>query len=68
VPLTTGLLRGSAPPTSDPLRARQTGFYPSAGVSLITGFDLLRFDVSRGLRDRKWIFSFDVSRAFWSVL
>jgi hypothetical protein len=34
----------------------------------MTGFDLLRFDVSRGLRGGRWIFSFDVNRAFWSVL
>ena len=52
----------------DPLRQRSTGFYQSAGLSLVTGFDLLRFDLSRGFRDNRWVFSVDVVRTFWSVL
>lgn len=44
------------------------GFYPSAGVGLITVFDMLRFDVARGLKDGRWIFNFDVNRDFWSIL
>jgi hypothetical protein len=53
---------------ADPLRPRESGFYPSAGVGLLTFFDLLRFDVAHGFRDGRWIFSLDVTPAFWSVL
>jgi hypothetical protein len=64
------LLRASVPVAPrDPLRLYSTGFYSSAGVRLITAFDLFRFDLSRALGDRgRWIFSFDVSRPFWSIL
>ena len=71
VPATASVLSASvpfSPPFRDPLRPRPTGFYPSAGVSLVTAFDLFQLDLSRGFRDGRWIFSFDVSRAFWSVL
>jgi len=69
VPLATALLRGGVPFSApDPLRLRESGFYASAGVGIITGFDLLRVDISRGLRDGVWVFSFDVARAFWSIL
>ncbi len=44
------------------------GWRPSVGVGALTVFDLFRFDVARGLRDGRWIFGFDVSRAFWGVL
>ena len=44
------------------------GAYPSVGLGLLTFFDLVRFDVSRGLRHGRWLFSFDVSPEFWSVL
>jgi hypothetical protein len=47
---------------------RHSGAYPSAGVGLITLFDLLRFDVARGLRDGRWTFSVDVTREFWRIL
>jgi hypothetical protein len=53
---------------ADPLRPRPSGFYPSAGVGLLYFFDLMRFDVARGLRDGRWIFSMDLNRRFWSVL
>ena len=53
---------------TNPLSYRVSGFYPSAGISLITAFDLLRADVSRGLKDGRWMFSFDVSRPFWGIL
>ena len=77
-PHLTGILLHQAPPDIlaggfpaaglDPLRARASGFYPSAGLSLIAAFDLFRIDVSRGLRDGRWSFSFDVSRPFWSIM
>ena len=44
------------------------GWYPSAGVGLLSIFDLLRFDVARGTRDGRWSFYFDVSRDFWPIL
>ena len=52
----------------DPLRPRASGFYPSVGLGLNAAFDVFRIDVSRGLRDGRWAFSFDVNRAFWSIL
>ncbi|HET9455029.1 MAG TPA: hypothetical protein VFO66_12155, partial [Gemmatimonadaceae bacterium] len=49
-------------------RRRVDGVYPSAGIGLLTLFDLLRFDVARGLRDGRWTFNVDVTREFWRVL
>jgi hypothetical protein len=48
--------------------ARGAGWYPAVGVGLLTVFDLLRFDVVKGLRDGRWAFSVDVIRDFWSIL
>lgn len=62
------LAGGLTAPVVDPLRGRESGFYPSAGLSLVAAFDLFRIDVSRGLRDGRWAFSFDVSRPFWSIM
>ncbi|HYD51442.1 MAG TPA: hypothetical protein VEA99_02395 [Gemmatimonadaceae bacterium] len=42
--------------------------HPSVGVGILTLFDLVRFDVARGLRDGRWTFNVDVSREFWRVL
>jgi hypothetical protein len=47
---------------------RRAGGYPSLGVGVVTLFDLVRFDVARGLRDGRWSFSVDVSRDFWRIL
>jgi hypothetical protein len=47
---------------------RGTGWYPAVGVGLLTVFDLLRFDVAKGLRDGRWAFSVDVVRDFWPIL
>ena len=47
---------------------RRAGWYPAVGVGLLTVFDLLRFDVAKGLRDGRWTFSVDVIRDFWSIL
>ncbi|HEX8945299.1 MAG TPA: hypothetical protein VF785_19335 [Gemmatimonadaceae bacterium] len=44
------------------------GLYPSVGAGFLLPFDVLRFDVARGLRNGRWTFSVDVSRQFWSVL
>ena len=43
-------------------------FFPTAGLGLLSFFDLLRFDVARGLKDGRWIFNVDVNRDFWSIL
>jgi hypothetical protein len=48
--------------------AHPTGVYPSAGVALMPFFDLLRFQVARGLRHGAWTFDVDVSRDFWAIL
>ena len=45
-----------------------SGAYPVLGLGLITFFDLVRLDVSRGLRNGRWLFAFDVNQEFWSVL
>jgi hypothetical protein len=44
------------------------GWHPSVGVGALALFDLLRFDVARGLRDGRWTFHVDVSRDFWGIL
>jgi hypothetical protein len=69
VPTGTVVLSGPVSSPPDLLRPRASGTFGSYGISLITGFDLLRIDVSRAaVASGKWIFSMDVSRAFWSVL
>ena len=45
-----------------------TGVYPSVGVALQPFFELLRFQVARGLRHGRWSFNVDVARDFWGVL
>jgi len=44
------------------------GWYPSVGVGALSIFDVLRFDVARGLRDGRWSFSVDFGRDFWRIL
>ena len=51
-----------------PAEQRPVGWYPLVGVGLLTVFDLLRFDVAKGLRDGRWSFSVDVIRDFWPIL
>jgi len=51
-----------------PISSATPGGYASVGLGLLTFFDLVRFDVSRGLRHGRWLFSFDVNPEFWSVL
>ena len=46
----------------------RAGWYPSAGIGVLSFFDLLRLDVARGMRDGRWTFSLDVSRDFWPIL
>lgn len=44
------------------------GWRPSAGLAVLSIFDLLRLDVAKGLRDGRWTFGFDINRSFWGVL
>lgn len=47
---------------------RVSGLWPSVGTGALTFFDLVRFDVARGLRDGVWRFAVDIDRGFWGVL
>lgn len=49
-------------------KEKRQGWYPSVGLGALTLFDVIRFDVARGLRGGRWTFSVDVVRDFWSVL
>ena len=49
-------------------RPARQGWYPAIGLGALTVFDVLRFDVARGLRGGRWTFSLDIGRDFWSVL
>jgi hypothetical protein len=49
-------------------RPTVAGVYPSAGVGLLFFYDLVRADVSRGLRNGAWRFSIDIDRTFWGIL
>ncbi len=53
---------------SAPFAERAHGWYPSAGVGAYVLFDLIRFDVARGLRDGRWSFSVDLTRELWGIL
>ena len=53
------------PPPPQPLRE---GWFPSLGLGGLVLFDVLRFDVARGLRDGRWTFSVDAGREFWGIL
>lgn len=46
----------------------RAGWRPSVGLGALTIFDLLRFDVARGLRGGRWSFYMDVNKDFWGVL
>ncbi len=51
-----------------PSQALPGGWFPSIGLGALTLFDLVRFDVARGLRGGRWTFSVDVSRDLWPIL
>lgn len=44
------------------------GWYPAVGLAIEPLLEVVRVEVARGLRDGRWTFSLDVSRAFWGVL
>lgn len=45
-----------------------TGVYPSVGIAVQPLFDLVRFQLARGLRSGDWAFNVDLSRDFWGLL
>ena len=51
-----------------PAESARAGWYPALGVGTLVLFDLVRFDVARGLRDGRWTFSVDAARGFWGIL
>ena len=53
---------------SAPFAERAKGWYPSVGLGMYVLFDLLRFDVARGLRGGRWSFSVDLTRDIWGIL
>jgi hypothetical protein len=70
-PYVGGAFVGGALPCTATLgrcQARPDGFYPTVGLGALSFFDLLRFDVARGLRDGRWMFNVDVNREFWSIM
>ena len=57
-----------ARPSADGCLSRAKAGYPSIGVGYLSPFNLIRFDVARGLRDGRWAFYVDISRDFWRIL
>ncbi len=53
---------------SRPNGTGSAGWHASAGLGVLTLFDLLRLDVSRGIHDGRWTFGIDFTREFWRVL
>ena len=47
---------------------RVSAVYPSVGVGALFFFELLRFDVARGVRDGAWRFAIDIDRGFWGIM
>jgi hypothetical protein len=50
------------------ISANKNGVYPSVGLGALLFFDLLRLDVARDLRHRRWSFGIDIDRGFWGVM
>ena len=55
------------PATLASSHARPDGVYPSVGVALQPFFDLVRFQVARGVRHGAWTFNVDITRDFWGI-
>jgi len=47
---------------------QEGGWFPSVGLGALTLFDVIRFDVARGLRDGRWSFSVDFGKDLWRIL
>lgn len=50
------------------LSVNKDGIYPSVGLGALLFFDLLRLDVARDLRHRRWTFGIDIDRGFWGMM
>jgi len=64
VPFAQATFARPASPTAE----NPTGVYPAVGLALQPFFDLLRFQVARGMRHGEWTFNVDFSRDFWRLL
>ncbi|MFI5245711.1 MAG: hypothetical protein ACHQQR_10825, partial [Gemmatimonadales bacterium] len=53
---------------SHPGQVRAAGWHDSVGLGVLSFFDLLRFDVARGVRNGRWTFSVDFTRDLWRIL
>jgi hypothetical protein len=53
---------------SRPNEAASGGWHDSVGLGVLSFFDVLRFDVARGLRNGRWMFALDFARDFWRIL
>jgi hypothetical protein len=53
---------------SRPNEAASGGWHDSVGLGVLSFFDVLRFDVARGLRNGRWMFALDFTRDFWRIL
>jgi len=51
-----------------PDRPTAAALRPSAGMGVLFFYDLVRADVSRGVRDGQWRFAIDIDRGFWGIL
>jgi hypothetical protein len=54
--------------SEDALGDRHALAFPSVGLGLLVFFDLVRFDVARGLRNGRWSFGVDIGRDLWRIL
>jgi hypothetical protein len=54
--------------TDRPNQAAAAGWHESVGLGVLSFFDVLRFDVARGLRNGRWMFALDFTRDFWRIL
>ncbi len=45
-----------------------SGCYPAVGLGFSMLYDVIRFDVAKGLRDGEWTFGVDAARMFWGLL
>lgn len=52
----------------DPRYGDASGCYPAVGVGFSIIYDVIRFDLARGLRDGQWTFGVDAARMFWGLL
>lgn len=52
----------------DAIGSRTVAGYPAVGAGFLIFFDLVRFDVARGLRNGRWTFGVDLTRDLWRIL